>query len=68
MFGTKGHYQEAFASNGFQNWKSALEKFCAHQSFVAHKNSILAWEVGKQMHNNPERNVVSFISLQQKND
>ena len=66
VFGTKGHHQEAFVSNGFQNWKSALEKFHAHQSSVAHKNSILAWEVGKQMQNNPERNVVSLISLQHK--
>ena len=66
MFGTKGHHQEAFVSNGFQNWKSALEKFCAHQSSVAHRNVILAWEVGKQIQRNSERNVVSLINQQQK--
>ncbi len=66
MFGTKGHHQEAFVSNGFQNWKSALEKFRAHQCSVAHKSAILAWEVGKQIQHNPERNVVSLINQQQK--
>ena len=66
VFGTKGRHQEAFVSNGFQHWKSASEKFRTHQSSVAHKNSILAWKVGKQMQNNPEGNVVSLINLQHK--
>ena len=66
MFGKRGHHQEAFVSNGFQNWKSALEKFRAHQCCVAYKTSVLAWETGKQTHRNPERNVMSLINQQQK--
>ena len=57
---------EAFISNGFQNWKSALEKFHAHQCSVAHKSVVLAWETGKQTQPNPERNVMSLINQQQK--
>ena len=66
VFGNTGHHQEAFISNGFQNWKSALEKFRAHQSSIAHKSAILTWEAGQQAQRNPERNVVNLINEQQK--
>ena len=66
VFGYTGHHQEAFISNGFQNWKSALEKFHAHQSSIAHKSAILTWEADQQAQRNPERNVVNLINEQQK--
>ena len=66
MFGNTDHHQEAFISNDFQNWKSALEKFRAHQSSIAHKSAILTWEAGQQAQRNPERNAVNLINEQQK--
>ena len=42
-----------------------MEKFRAHQCSVIHKSVILAWETGKQIQHNPERNVMSLINQQQ---
>ena len=67
VFSNTGHHQESFISNDFQNWKSALEKFHAHQSSIAHKSAILTWETGQQAQRNAERNVVNLINEQQKN-
>ena len=68
MFGRTSKQHEAFVSTGFQKWKSALEKFRAHQSSAAHKTAVLTWKTAQRTRNNPETNVVTLVNYQKKKE
>ena len=66
VFGRTSKQHEAFVSTGFQKWKSALEKFRAHQSSAAHKTAVLTWKTAQRTRNNPETNVVTLVNYQKR--
>ena len=68
VFGRTSQQHEGFVSTGFQKWKSALEKFRAHQNSSAHKSAVLTWKVAKRTRNNPETNVVCLVNHQRKKE
>ena len=59
-----GSVRSAWCTNGFNNWRNAVEKFCEHSRSETHKHGVAAWMQWKL---DDTRNVSAMLTDQNEN-